>query len=440
MHEVAELLEVLEARTTRHEPLNMLRSSAPAHRFLGSDEHTEKGNREPSEPVEGPLGSPRAEAPETHRRIELPSPPVGIVTTAHGHEVLEPLSRQPGVHLTSTSGEFGDRSRTALPSGSAAAVGEPRGEFGSERAGALVLRDIRAGSSIRDAVKVDEGSKSEGVGVGERGHDRPAFGMADDNNRSAAGDELEDTGGVAKIGVEGVEVSMVGVAVPTLIPGDDPEARLSESGCEHIEGAAEVGATVDEHQHWIALVAPFVNGDSDTIGIDPVRAGRTDRTGEGSLLDHPGEATTVALVLAPDGCSMTHRNATLLCARLAVVALSVTMVAACGLDAEESLGELPPIRTTTTTSTTTTVPDLNRYFYEVKPGDTLFAIAGYFQVPMAEIVALNGLEDADDIQVGQMLEIPSGLVIVTIPDEIRLGGATTTSSTLDPGTPSTSEG
>ena len=32
------------------------------------------------------------------------------------------------------------------------------------------------------------------------------------------------------------------------------------------------------------------------------------------------------------------------------------------------------------------------------------------------------------VQVGQMLEIPSGLVIVTIPDEIRLGGATTTSS------------
>ena len=127
-------------------------------------------------------------------------------------------------------------------------------------------------------------------------------------------------------------------------------------------------------------------------------------------------------------------------ARLTLTAVSVLVVSSCGLDAEESLGQLPPIRTTTTTSTTTTLPDLNRYFYEVKPGDTLFAIAGYFQVPMAEIVALNGLADADDIQVGQMLEIPSGLVIVTIPDEIRLGGATTTSSTVDPAAPSTSEG
>ena len=137
---------------------------------------------------------------------------------------------------------------------------------------------------------------------------------------------------------------------------------------------------------------------------------------------------------------MKHRKAVAAGARLSVVALSMALVVSCGLDAEESLGELPPIRTTTTTSTTTTLPDLNRYFYEVKPGDTLFAIAGYFQVPMAEIVALNGLEDADDIQVGQMLEIPSGLVIVTIPDEVRLGGATTTSSTIDPGTSSVTEG
>ena len=113
---------------------------------------------------------------------------------------------------------------------------------------------------------------------------------------------------------------------------------------------------------------------------------------------------------------------------VALGASAAVVLSSCGLGAEESLGELPPIRTTTTTSTTTTIPDPNRYFYEVKPGDTLFAIGSYFQVPMTEIVALNNLEDADDLQVGQMLEIPSGLVIVTIPDEIRLGGATTTSS------------
>ena len=124
---------------------------------------------------------------------------------------------------------------------------------------------------------------------------------------------------------------------------------------------------------------------------------------------------------------MTYRRRTRRVGYLVLVLAPALALSSCGLDAEESLGDLPPIRTTTTTSTTTTVPDPNRYFYEVKPGDTLFAIGSYFQVPMTEIVALNGLEDADDIQVGQMLEIPSGLVIVTIPDEIRLGGATTTS-------------
>ena len=125
---------------------------------------------------------------------------------------------------------------------------------------------------------------------------------------------------------------------------------------------------------------------------------------------------------------MTVRTCSRRWSRVALGAIAAVVLSSRGLGAEESLGELPPIRTTTTTSTTTTIPDPNRYFYEVKPGDTLFAIGSYFQVPMTEIVALNNLEDADDLQVGQMLEIPSGLVIVTIPDEIRLGGATTTSS------------
>ncbi len=233
---------------------------------------------------------------------------------------------------------------------------------------------------------------------------------------------------------------MVGVSVTALIPGDDAEAGHRELWGDHIEGAGEVGSAVDEHQYRIVGRTPFVHRDSDTVSVDPVGALRGDGSGKRPLIGHPGEATTVAVVLdlgwsndeAPKGghCWGTAVS------RRSIDGASRVLWAGC----EESLGELPPIRTTTTTSTTTTLPDLNRYFYEVKPGDTLFAIAGYFQVPMAEIVALNGLEDADDIQVGQMLEIPSGLVIVTIPDEVRLGGATTTSSTIDPATPSVTEG
>ncbi len=54
---------------------------------------------------------------------------------------------------------------------------------------------------------------------------------------------------------------------------------------------------MDEHQHRIVRSAPFVYGDSDTVGIDPVGALRGDGPGKLSLVDHSGEATTVAVVL-----------------------------------------------------------------------------------------------------------------------------------------------
>ena len=39
---------------------------------------------------------------------------------------------------------------------------------------------------------------------------------------------------------------------------------------------------------------------------------------------------------------------------------------------------------------------------------------------MSEIVALNGLENASDIRAGQLLEIPQGFVIVTLPPQTTI--------------------
>jgi LysM repeat protein len=104
-------------------------------------------------------------------------------------------------------------------------------------------------------------------------------------------------------------------------------------------------------------------------------------------------------------------------ARALGLATVITVVtASCGGN-DLSLDPLPPIQTTTTTSTTTTLPDTNRYFYEVRSGDTLSAIAAGFGVPMKQIVELNDLENASDIQVGEIIEIPQGFVIVTLPPD-----------------------
>ena len=82
---------------------------------------------------------------------------------------------------------------------------------------------------------------------------------------------------------------------------------------------------------------------------------------------------------------------------LAVLATAIVLVAGCSNN-DLSLDPLPPIQTTTTTTTSTTIPDTNRYFYEVRSGDTLSAIAAGFGVPMKQIVELNELENASDIR------------------------------------------
>ncbi|MGH9132331.1 MAG: LysM peptidoglycan-binding domain-containing protein [Ilumatobacteraceae bacterium] len=49
----------------------------------------------------------------------------------------------------------------------------------------------------------------------------------------------------------------------------------------------------------------------------------------------------------------------------------------------------------------------------MKSGEFLSTIAASFDVPVQAIVELNGLADPNDIQAGQTIEIPTGVVLVT---------------------------
>ncbi len=116
-----------------------------------------------------------------------------------------------------------------------------------------------------------------------------------------------------------------------------------------------------------------------------------------------------------------HRLLLIPAAALALVAV----VAGCGSPDGSAIETLPPIKTTTSTTTTTTTPDSRRKFYEVKSGDTVGNIAGSFEVPTAEIVKLNNLTNGgSDIDVGQILEIPTGIVLI---DELPTTTSTSTS-------------
>jgi LysM repeat protein len=83
------------------------------------------------------------------------------------------------------------------------------------------------------------------------------------------------------------------------------------------------------------------------------------------------------------------------------------MVAACGDGGDGASETLPSIATTTSstvlrTTTTTWVP----LTYEIQPGDGLAGIAEKFGVDLDKLATLNGITNRDDIQAGDVLDIP----------------------------------
>ena len=108
-------------------------------------------------------------------------------------------------------------------------------------------------------------------------------------------------------------------------------------------------------------------------------------------------------------------------ARLGVLAglagLLPVAAAACGSDGV-AVSTLPPIATTTTTTTiyitTTTVKE----YYVVKKA---------FQVRLTDLMALNGITNADHIELGQELQIPTGAVVYdSLPTPVTSGAETST--------------
>jgi LysM repeat protein len=111
----------------------------------------------------------------------------------------------------------------------------------------------------------------------------------------------------------------------------------------------------------------------------------------------------------------------------------VTVFSACGGDKTTSVETLPVMVAESTTSIpleTTTTLSANPEYYTIQQGDTLSAIAASFGVTVADIVAANGLPNADAIQAGQKLAIPgngtapstTAVVTTTVPS----AGASTT--------------
>jgi LysM repeat protein len=120
---------------------------------------------------------------------------------------------------------------------------------------------------------------------------------------------------------------------------------------------------------------------------------------------------------------------------VSVVALSglISLISACGGD-DATVPETLPVMVAESTTTipleTTTTLAANPEFYTIQEGDTLSAIAASFGVTVADIVAANGLPNADAIQAGQKLAIPgNGTAPVTttvVATTVATNGSSTT--------------
>lgn len=103
----------------------------------------------------------------------------------------------------------------------------------------------------------------------------------------------------------------------------------------------------------------------------------------------------------------------------ALVGLTVT---ACSkADDPRAAPTLPSIVTTTPPTTLVVVATTLPKFYEVQSGDTLFAIAVAYSLPVQALLQANPeLANADDIEAGQFLVIPprEGLVATQLPSTV----------------------
>ena len=117
-------------------------------------------------------------------------------------------------------------------------------------------------------------------------------------------------------------------------------------------------------------------------------------------------------------------NGARLGALVGVAAILPLAAAACGDDGAAT-ATLPPIVTVSTTTTIYITTTTVRTYYVVKRGDTLGRIAKAFQVRLADIMAINGITNADDIQAGQELQIPTGAVVFdTLPTPVTTPATT----------------
>ena len=106
-------------------------------------------------------------------------------------------------------------------------------------------------------------------------------------------------------------------------------------------------------------------------------------------------------------------------------------------DGDAAPAVLPPLSssTSTTSTTSTTTPPVIRT-YEIRQGDSLFSIAQLFGISVTALAELNGIDDPDRIEAGQILQLPPNATSTSSTSSVPTADATTSAgATTDTNAP-----
>ena len=259
---------------------------APAHLLRLVAEDAEERHRQARQLQHRPLGAPRAEAAEAHRRVDLPAPAVGVLAGADRCQVA---AATPATGAGSSS----PAARPAPRACPACGCWWPcAGDGRASPATSLAIIWVRSCSATSGTIgaygspsRLTKEAEPVRLGVGELDHHPAALGVPDDRQRLSRADVVEHRQRVAEVGVPRVQRGVVAVAVAALVPAHDPPPGGRQQGGEDVVRPGEVEAAVHAQQRRGVGVTPLVGREPEPVGVDAVLAIGRAGAWEGDLGD-----------------------------------------------------------------------------------------------------------------------------------------------------------
>jgi len=103
-----------------------------------------------------------------------------------------------------------------------------------------------------------------------------------------------------------------------------------------------------------------------------------------------------------------------LAAGMLIFSIAAVVASFIGGDEESTSVDTTTSSTSSTVAASTTTTSAPPSEYTVMPGESVFSIAQKFNLDMQEIIDLNGLDEPDKVDAGDVLKLPSATGFVAV--------------------------